>query len=29
MTNLILEVVGGKEGGVWTFNLSPIFFFPP
>lgn len=27
MTNLILEAVGGKAGGVWTFNLSPIFSF--
>lgn len=26
-TNLILEVVGGKEGGVYTFNLSPAFSF--
>lgn len=26
-TNLILEVVGGKEGGVYTFNRSPVFSF--
>lgn len=27
MTNLILEVIGGKEGGIYTSNLSPIFSF--